>query len=792
MQSKNFYRFVNLLIVVLLALSANAVVHASTHAAVAQAPTLTFNPIADAYVISTSASSNFGTATNLRVDSSPVTRSYLRFTVTGVGTGTVQSAVLRIYANSANTTGFAVHSVADNTWTENGITYTNSPAVGSVISNSTAFSAGAWVSVDVTSYVKADGTCNLAIDTSNTTNTSLSSREAGANAPQLVVTLAGTGGATSTPTPGSTSTATKTPAATATSGGSGTVTFNPAADSYVISTSASSNFGTALNLRVDSSPITRSYLRFVVSGLPGGSIQSAILRIYANSANTTGFAVHSVADNTWTETGITYTNSPAIGSVINNSAAFNGGAWVAVDVTNYIKAAGTYNLAVDSTNTTNTSLGSREAGANAPQLVVTTGGSGGPTSTPVPTLAATNTKVATTQPTATNTPVNTATNTPVVTATNTPVVTATKTSVPTATSTVSATCSPVLLTKGPTLIFTGDNTKMRVFWQWTSNATFQMEWGTSTSYGSGNVAVNPSNTTTHLYQYVISGLTPGTKYYYEVAVGTQCSGGTFYAAPAANASSVKFTSYGDTRTNGSVHNGIAGQVDALFASDPAFQTLNLNVGDWVSADSESAWTGEWFVSSYTNLRKQDANLADIGIRGNHEGAATLWKQYWPEPFQSGGFYWSFDYGPMHVVMLDSYTAYTVGSAQYNWLKADLAASTKLWKIVMIHEPGYSANGGHADNTTVQIALQPLFVQYGVAMVLSGHNHYYARAVVNGVVHLTVGGGGAPLYTPASGQPYVVTYIKAYSFGEFSISGNTLTAKIVNNSGVTIDTFTITK
>jgi hypothetical protein len=78
------------------------------------------------------------------------------------------------------------------------------------------------------------------------------------------------------------------------------------------------------------------------------------------------------------------------------------------------------------------------------------------------------------------------------------------------------------------------------------------------------------------------------------------------------------------------------------------------------------------------------------------------------------------------------------------------------------------------------------------MVLSGHNHYYARAVVNGVVHLTVGGGGAPLYTPATGQPNVVVAVKAYSFGEFTINGNTLTAKIVNNSGVTIDTFTITK
>jgi hypothetical protein len=648
MQSKNFYRFLNLLIVVLLALSANAVVHASTKAVVAQAPTLTFNPTADAYVISTSAGSNYGTAANLRVDASPDTHSYLRFVVSGVGGGTVQSAILRIYANSANATGFAVHSVADNTWTESGITYANSPAVGSVINNSAAFSAGAWVAVDVTSFVTADGTYNLAIDTTNTTNTSLASREA-ANAPQLVVTVAGSGGATATPTVGSTvaptNTPTTPPAATSTPGMSGSVTFHPSADAYVISTSAGSNYGTATNLRVDSSPVTRSYMRFAVSGLPGGSVTSAILRIYANSANPTGFAVHSVANNTWTETGINYTNSPAMGAVINNSAAFNASAWVSVDITSYVNAAGTFNLAIDSTNSTNTSLASREA-ANAPQLVVTTGTGGGPTSTPVPTTAATITRTATTQPTATLGA--TATKTPIVTATNTPVPTS---------------CSAVVLTKGPTLIFTGVNTQMRIFWQWSSNVTFQMQWGTSTSYGTGNVAVTASDTTNHLYKYDISGLTPGTKYYYRVVTGSQCSGGTFFAAPAASASSVKFTSYGDTRTNGSVHNGIAGQVDALFASDPAFQTLNLSVGDWVSADSESAWTSEWFATAYTNLRKQDANLSDIGIRGNHEGSATFWKRYWPEPFQSGGLYWSFDYGPMHVVMMDAYTAYTVGSTQ---------------------------------------------------------------------------------------------------------------------------------
>jgi len=70
---------------------------------------------------------------------------------------------------------------------------------------------------------------------------------------------------------------------------------------------------------------------------------------------------------------------------------------------------------------------------------------------------------------------------------------------------------------------------------------------------------------------------------------------------------------------------------------------------------------------------------------------------------------------------------------------------------------------HANNPTVQAAIQPLAEQYGVSVIFGGHNHYYARAVVHGVTHLTVGGGGAPLYTPRPGADHVVTARSAYSF-----------------------------
>ena len=597
------------------------------------------------------------------------------------------------------------------------------------------------------------------------------------------------------------------------------VTFTPVADAYVNANKPGSNFGGATTLQVDGSPVMNTYLRFSVSGSGGQPVTMAQLSVYAGSTSSKGLVVKSVTDNSWGELTITRNNAPGMAVSLVTSPAIKRGSWVTLNVTGYVTGDGLYSFGITTSSSSVISLSARESGANAPKLILTYGVASTPTNTstktaspttiPTATQTPTQTASSTPLPTATYTPTQTASSTPLPTATNTPTETATPTSLPTATNTPTRTasptpviptstntpvfsCSPVNLLKGPTLIFIGDNTRMRIFWQWASNAVFQIQWGTDPSYGLGNAAVVSSDTTNHLYSYDITGLTPGTKYYYRIVIGTQCTTASFYAGPASTATDVKFISYGDTRTNGSIHNGLASQVVSLFQSDPAFQTLDINVGDWVSADTETAWSGEWFSSSYTDIRTQDANLSEIGVRGNHEGSAGFWKKYWPEPFQPGGLYWSFDYGPMHIVMLDQYTPYGAGSAQYNWLVADLAASTKTWKFVVLHEPGWSSGGGHANNISVQNDLQPLFVQYGVSIVFGGHNHYYARASVNGVTHLTMGGGGAPLHLPATGQPNIVKAVNAYSYGQFTINGNTLTAKVINNSGVIIDTFTFTK
>ena len=763
----------------------------------AQTSALTFTPVADAYVIQSSPTINAGTATNLRVDSSPITRSYLRFTVSGLNGGTVQSAKIRLFANSSNTTGYSVKSLSDNTWTETAISYSNAPSPGSLLGTSPAIVSGHWVEVDISSYITGEGTYNLVLDTTNTTNTSFGSRESGANAPQLVITY-GTSGPTATISPATAtlSAASPTPTSispTSTSAASGVLNFTSSADAYVIQSSPTTNAGTATNLRIDSSPITRSYVRFVVSGLNSSPVQSAKIRLYANSSNTTGYSVKSLSDNSWTETGITYSNAPASGSLLGTSPTIVAGKWVEVDISSYIKADGTYNLVLDTTNTTNTSFGSRESSANAPQLVITYGSSG-PTATNSP-ATPTLTQPAV-SPTSTNTlspATPTLTMVPATPTLTKPAASPTPTQTPSApTPTLSGSSTPVNLTKGPDLIYLGSNTSMEIFWQWTAATNFSVNWGTDTSYSLGSAPVSAYDTTNHLYKFTITGLSATTKYYYRVVVGSQYSAGTFYTSPSASATSLKFVSYGDTRSNPTQHDSVAAQIISLYQSDPGYQTILPLTGDLVSSgDTDSLWNSEFFSPSFTHIRTEAANVAIAPIMGNHEGSGGLFVRYWPEPFVAGRYY-SFDYGPAHFTLIDQYTSYTVGSAQYNWIKSDLAASTKTWKIVVFHEPGWSANGGHPDNTTVQTVLEPLFEQYKVALALTGHNHYYARAMVNGIPELTIGTGGAPAYTPLSGQTDVVYTYKGLGYSKFSISGSTLTGWFIDSSNTVRDTFTVTR
>lgn len=342
------------------------------------------------------------------------------------------------------------------------------------------------------------------------------------------------------------------------------------------------------------------------------------------------------------------------------------------------------------------------------------------------------------------------------------------------------------------MIYTGKNNEMKIFWQAEAAQPFRVEVGAENSYQLAIAAVTPADADELLYSAVIGDLAPGTRYSYRLVQGQAAAGGSFVTAPESSATRLKFVSYGDTRTNIKDHDAVAGQVVALFAADPQYQTFNMMLGDIVeTGDAEESWNKELFHPELKNIRAELANLAFIPVRGNHEHSGVLFGKYFPFPYpNTDGRYWSFDYGPAHFTVIDQYSEHQPGSAQYEWLVKDLAATQKPWKFVALHMPGWSAT--ERANAFVQDALQPLLEQYGVAALFAGHDHFYSRAEVNGVQHLTIGTGGAPSYDPDADRPFIVATYQGYGFGKFEIDGNLLTGWFVDSSGQVQDTFTITR
>jgi hypothetical protein len=354
-----------------------------------------------------------------------------------------------------------------------------------------------------------------------------------------------------------------------------------------------------------------------------------------------------------------------------------------------------------------------------------------------------------------------------------------------------------VLVKGPYLLYDNDNTRMEILWQNNTASTDIIRWGTDPSCAQGS-GYSSEYSQYHQHKFTVSSLVPGGKYYYQVTVGTNTFSGSFHTAPPAGQQSLKFMAYGDSRTYPLMHNMVAGLINSGWKADEDYQTFIMSMGDLVTdGNYESNWTSELFNLGMPDIREMMANLPFLACRGNHEGEAKLFAKYFPYPY-AANYYWSFDYGPAHFAAVDVYVDFFPGSAQYEWLVNDLASSDKPWKFIFLHEPAWSAYGGHPNNTKVQEYIEPLCEQYDIPIIFAGHNHYYARATIHGsngttIQHVTTGGGSGPLHSPDPSQPFVVVASKSYHCCKISIvDEDVLEFQAVSTKGDILDQFTINR
>jgi chitodextrinase len=161
---------------------------AATATTPAPSATMTFTPTDDTYVQSDVPGSNFGTATSIVADNSPVRNVLLKFTVAGVGSRTVTSAKLRLFCVDGSSVGGTFRRVADTSWTEGSVTWNTAPAADTAtIGSLGAVAAQTWYEVDVKALVAGDGTYSIKGLSTSTNGAYYSSKEGGF-APQLVIT----------------------------------------------------------------------------------------------------------------------------------------------------------------------------------------------------------------------------------------------------------------------------------------------------------------------------------------------------------------------------------------------------------------------------------------------------------------------------------------------------------------------------------------------------------------------------------------------------------------------------
>ncbi|MBI5832583.1 MAG: metallophosphoesterase [Armatimonadetes bacterium] len=301
------------------------------------------------------------------------------------------------------------------------------------------------------------------------------------------------------------------------------------------------------------------------------------------------------------------------------------------------------------------------------------------------------------------------------------------------------------------------------------------------------------------HRVLATGLTPETDYRLSVSVDGKEVGGASLTTWSQAPKTFKFFVYGDTRTRPAEH----AKICAAMAQRAAGHLFVLHSGDLVADGKQyPLWRREFFQPAGELM----ARLPMITVPGNHEHETPLYLAYLdlPEP----RWHWAFSVGPVHVLGLDSYHE-LVGSgwrrtASGKWLLAELPKAKEPWRLAVFHTPLYSLgpHGVQDDDDEPKEPemrwsreqLEPLLRQAGYTVTFNGHDHVYERSFKDGLLMLTSGGGGAPLYKPAKSDqnPWSQKLMSTTHFLDITASESTLDVVVLDADGRTVDSFVVTR
>jgi hypothetical protein len=304
------------------------------------------------------------------------------------------------------------------------------------------------------------------------------------------------------------------------------------------------------------------------------------------------------------------------------------------------------------------------------------------------------------------------------------------------------------------------------------------------------------------YQADLSGLSADTMYVYRVSTGGEYLAQGRFRTPGSGP--FKFLAIGDSGQRTSAQYAIASRIAS---EDPSFL---IHAGDMAYMDGNHQ---EFQVNHFDVYNGVLSSVPLFTTPGNHEYLTEQAQPYLSAhsvptrtvPVADRGRYYSFDWGNVHFVCLDSNTplrfAVTGTGEMLQWLERDLRATRQFWRVAFMHHPPYAGGPNQLDTESVYVreSVVPILEAHGVQFVLSGHEHSFQRSksihngsVVGpntGTVYITSGGGGAALY-PVFANPLIANALSAHHYLKVEVDGARMAITAIEQSGSVIDSTVI--
>lgn len=291
------------------------------------------------------------------------------------------------------------------------------------------------------------------------------------------------------------------------------------------------------------------------------------------------------------------------------------------------------------------------------------------------------------------------------------------------------------LTRGPYLQQLGHDGVV-VRFRTTNTTLGRVRYGTSPA----NLSSVVTGGSTSEHEISITGLTPQTTYYYQIEDAAGVLAGpsdahTWLTHPVpGTVKPIRIWALGDP---GTADNNQRSVRDAYLNWTDTHTDAVLLLGDIAYNDGTDQQMQAALFEMYGSFLR---NTGVYITRGNHERNTSVYYDSltMPTAGELGGLasgteaYYSFDIGHVHFVCLDSYgTDRSPSSPMWTWLENDLASTTGEFIIAFFHHPPYTKGSHDSDREgdLIQMRQQalPIFDQYGVDLVLTGHSHSYERS-----------------------------------------------------------------